>query len=168
MASTADATADAEGTGEEAPKKSRKKLFIILAAVLLLGGGGAGAYFMFMGGAPAEDHAAAAEPEPAPKPAVYVELPQMIVNLVSQPERVQFLRIKVELQVADEKVKAQIEPHMPRLIDAFQVQLRQMRASDFEGAAGVYRLKEELLRRINAGVFPARVEAVLIKELLLQ
>lgn len=167
MASTADATADAEGTGDEAPKKSRKKLFIILAAVLLLGGGGAGAYFMFMGGGH-DEIAAPAEAEPAPKPAVYVELPQMIVNLVSQPERVQFLRIKVELQVADEKVKALIEPHMPRLIDAFQVQLRQMRASDFEGAAGVYRLKEELLRRINAGVFPARVEAVLIKELLLQ
>jgi flagellar protein FliL len=169
MATTADATA-ATGADEattDAPRKSRKKLFIIAGAVIVLCGLGAGGYFMFTG-APAETEHAADSKEPPPIPAVFIDLPPMVVNLVGQPDRPQYLRITVALEVSDEKVKTQIEPLMPRMVDAFQVQLRQMRAVDFEGAAGVYRLKEELLRRINAGIFPARIESVLIKELLLQ
>ena len=37
-----------------------------------------------------------------------------------------------------------------------------------EGSAGLFRLKEELLRRINLSVYPAKVEGVLFKEILVQ
>ena len=43
-----------------------------------------------------------------------------------------------------------------------------MRPADLEGSAALYRLKEELLRRINQAVYPAKVDAILFKELLLQ
>jgi flagellar FliL protein len=42
------------------------------------------------------------------------------------------------------------------------------RTSDLEGSAGVYRLKEDLQRRINAAIYPATVTNVLFKEILIQ
>jgi flagellar FliL protein len=46
--------------------------------------------------------------------------------------------------------------------------MRELRPADLEGSAGMFRLKEELLRRVNLTVYPARVDAVLFKELLVQ
>ena len=62
----------------------------------------------------------------------------------------------------------QIQPYLPRILDAFQVNLRELRPADLEGSSGLFRLKEELLRRINTAVYPARVEGVLFKEILVQ
>jgi flagellar FliL protein len=57
---------------------------------------------------------------------------------------------------------------MPRIMDAFQTYLRELRPSDLEGSAGLYRLKEELTRRVNASIAPARINAVLFKEIVVQ
>ena len=62
----------------------------------------------------------------------------------------------------------EIQPRMAKVVDAFQVYLRELRKSDLEGSAGVYRLKEELLRRVNVAIYPSRVESVLFKEILVQ
>ena len=57
---------------------------------------------------------------------------------------------------------------MPRVMDAFQTYLRELRPSDLEGSAGLYRLKEELTRRVNVAIAPSRVNAVLFKEIVVQ
>jgi flagellar FliL protein len=166
MASTADAEAAAAVGGDEKPKKKGllgKKQLMIAGAALVLVGGGAGGYFTFMKKEP--PHEAAAE---APKPKAFVEIPEMIVNLAGPSERPQYLRLKIALEVADERLAKQVEPMMPRVIDAFQVHLREMRRGDLDGSAGLYRLKEELLRRINQAVYPAKVDAVLFNEVLVQ
>jgi flagellar FliL protein len=62
----------------------------------------------------------------------------------------------------------EIQPRMAKVIDAFQVYLRELRKSDLEGSAGIYRLKEELRRRINVAIFPAQVENILFREILVQ
>jgi flagellar FliL protein len=62
----------------------------------------------------------------------------------------------------------QIQPVMPRIMDAFQTYLRELRPSDLDGSAGLYRLKEELTRRINASIAPGHVNAVLFKEIVVQ
>jgi flagellar FliL protein len=46
--------------------------------------------------------------------------------------------------------------------------LRELRTTDLDGSAGIYRLKEELARRVNVAIHPARVDAVLFKEILVQ
>ena len=69
---------------------------------------------------------------------------------------------------SDPKTADQVKPLLPRVEDAFQVFMRELRPSDLDGSAGMYRLKEELLRRVNVTVYPAKVDAVLFKELLLQ
>jgi len=46
--------------------------------------------------------------------------------------------------------------------------LRELRPTDLDGSAGLYRLKEELTRRVNAAVAPNRITAVLFKEIVVQ
>jgi flagellar FliL protein len=169
MANVADAPDAEAGEGEEAPKaKSRfslklgkKQIMIVggLVALLAIGGGA----FMFLGGS----HEEAAEPAEK-MPVVFVDLPDMMVNLTAPSERPKYLKMKIALEVSDEKQAEQVRPLLPRVVDSFQTHIREMRPEDLDGSAGMYRLKEELLRRINQAVFPAKVDAILFKELLLQ
>jgi flagellar FliL protein len=61
-----------------------------------------------------------------------------------------------------------VNENLPRIVDNFQVYLRELRVDDLQGSAGMYRLREELLRRVNLAVRPARVKDVLFKEMLVQ
>jgi flagellar FliL protein len=151
---------------EAAPApKSKRKLVIIAAAVLLLLGAGGGGWFFFFNHHGDEKHAEA----PAPKPPVFVDVPDILVNLAGLPgERVQYLKIKVVLEVKDEPLVEKIKPTMPRLMDIFQTYLRELRATDLAGSAGLFRLKEELTKRVNAVISPGQVNAVLFKEVVVQ
>ena len=46
--------------------------------------------------------------------------------------------------------------------------MRELRAGDLSGSAGLFRLKEELTRRVNVAVAPQQVSAVLFKEIVIQ
>ena len=61
-----------------------------------------------------------------------------------------------------------LEAVMPRIIDNFQVYLRGLRIEDLQGAAGLQRLREELLLRVNAAAKGKHVRDVLFKEMLVQ
>lgn len=154
----------AAAEGASAPK-SKRKLIIIAAAVVLLLGAGGGGWFFFFNHHGEEKHAEA----PAPKPPVFVDVPDILVNLAGLPgERVQYLKIKVVLEVKDEPLVEKIKPTMPRLMDIFQTYLRELRATDLAGSAGLFRLKEELTKRVNAVISPGQVNAVLFKEVVVQ
>ena len=158
------AVTDDDGAPDKAAAapKSKSKLMIAAAAVLLLAGGGV-CFFFFRHAAP-EIHA-----EAPPKPPVFLEVPDMMVNLVGSPgERVQYLKVKVVLEVKDAPLMAQITPTMPRVTDIFQTYLRELRPSDLNGSAGMFRLKEELTRRVNTVIAPGQVNAVLFKEIVIQ
>jgi flagellar FliL protein len=154
-----------EADGAPAPKRKLPFKLIVLAAAALvvLGGGGAAAYFVFGG-----KHESKAE-GPVVKPVAFMDIPDVVVNLSSpNNERTQYLKVRVVLEVPEQSVIAQIQPLLPRVMDAFQTYLRELRPSDLEGSAGLYRLKEELTRRVNAAIEPARINAVLFKELVVQ
>jgi flagellar protein FliL len=103
------------------------------------------------------------------KPAVFVDLPEVLVNLSgSGTDRTQYLKVKVVLELPDQSLMQQIQPVMPRVLDAFQTYLRELRPSDLDGSSGLYRLKEELTRRVNAAITPNKVSAVLFKEIVVQ
>ena len=128
----------------------------------MLAGGGGGAYFMLAGG---KDGAAAA----AVKPPAYVEVPEVLVNLSNVgADRTQYLKVKIVLEIPDAALGPQIESTMPRVMDAFQTYLRELRPTDLDGSAGLYRLKEELTRRVNTAIAPSRITAVLFKEIVVQ
>jgi flagellar protein FliL len=158
--------AEGGAEGEAAPSK-KGKLKLIIAAVgflVILGAGGAG-WFFFMHGHGEEVHAEA----PPPKPPAFVEVPDMLVNLVGAPgERIQYLKVKLVLEVKEERQVEAIKPSLPRVTDLFQTYLRELRASDLNGSAGLFRLKEELTKRVNAALSPNQVNAVLFKEIVVQ
>ena len=138
--------------------------YAVTAAMLL--GGAAGAYLV-MGGPKHQEAHAAAEVK---KPISFVDVSEMIVNLASEPgqDRQRFLKLRVALEVKDPKAVDDVQPLLPRVVDIFQVFVRELRAGDLEGSGGVFRLREELLRRVNVAVAPTRVDAVLFKEVVVQ
>lgn len=159
---------DADGAAEQPGKRfalPSMKVLIVAGAALLVVAGGGGAYFMFFKSPATEAKAA----PPQPKPVVFVDLPEVLVNLSSAgSERAQYLKAKVVLELADQAMIAQIQPVMPRVMDSFQTYLRELRASDLDGSAGLYRLKEELTRRVNVAIAPGKINAVLFKEIIVQ
>jgi flagellar FliL protein len=165
MADSDEAEGEAAEAAAAATPKSKLKLIIAAVAVLLIFGGAASWFFFLRHH---DDEAAHAEAAPQ-KPPVYVEVPELLVNLVGSPgERVQYLKVKVVLEVKEDKQSEAIKPTMPRLTDIFQTYLRELRASDLNGSAGLFRLKEELTRRVNVAVSPNQVSAVLFKEIVVQ
>jgi len=154
-----------EGVEGEAPKGGKKKLIIIGAVVLALAGGGG---FVFLKKKSGDGHGEAVVE--VKKPVVFLDVREMMVNLASEPgqDRTRFAKIKVAIELKDAKVEGEVKPLMPRIEDTFQVYLRELRASDLSGSAGISRLREELLRRVNVAIHPARAEAVLFKDVVIQ
>jgi flagellar FliL protein len=184
--------------GEEGVKKKKKLsgkalvLFIILPAILVLGAGGAATFFL-MNAAPAEQHADAghgkgkekgghgeggdaAEGVPGPNGTtitqgdgvVYVTLPDILVNITGADGRATYLKLKLTLEAPDDQVVAALTPAIPRVTDQFNGFLRELRTDDLSGSAGAYRLRLELLRRVNLVIAPSQINAVLIEEMLVQ
>jgi len=187
---------DGEGAveGAEKPKGrfgflklnlSRKTLMFVVApavAVLLLG---VGAYmFLFSGGeetATAEGghgeagahgemagegaaHAEAAKP-------VFFDVPDILVNVSAGGDKPAFLKLSVSLELeggGDAHATETIEQVMPRVVDQLQTYLRELRVEDLTGSASVFRLKEEMLRRVNLAVEPVKVKDVLFREMIIQ
>jgi flagellar FliL protein len=171
-----DKSADDEAEGEAATAEPKRRRFagrtivlFVIAPLLLLVSLGAGAHFSGLtakvfGGGDSTEHAAA---QPA-KPAVFYNLPEMLVNLNTAGRRASFLKISVSLELENAMDIPRIEAVMPRIVDNFQIYLRELRVEDLRGSAGLYRLREELLARVNNAAQPARVNDVLFKEMLVQ
>jgi flagellar FliL protein len=154
----------ADGAEATSSKKGKLKLIIAAAGFVVILGAGAG-WFFLMRGHGEEVHAEAAPP----KPPSFVEVPDMMVNLVGAAgERVQYLKVKIVLEVKEEKQVEAIKPTLPRVTDLFQTYLRELRPSDLNGSAGLFRLKEELTKRVNLALAPQSVSAVLFKEIIVQ
>jgi flagellar protein FliL len=157
---------EAEGGAVEAEAAPKGKLKVVIAAVgFFLLVCGVATWFLFFRGHSEEMHAEA----PPAKPPVFIDVPEMMVNLVGMPgERIQYLKAKIVLEVKEEKQVEAIKPSLPRVVDIFQTYLRELRPADLNGSAGLFRLKEELTRRVNTAVSPTQVNAVLFKEIVVQ
>ena len=161
-----------EGEGAVAPKKSlagflsKKMLLIIVPALLLAVGGGAGAYFFLKSGK--SDVAKADEVPLTPPKVAFSDMQDILVNIQSNDGTPAYLKLSVSLELDDDAQKVAIQPLMPRITDQFQAYLRELRLDDLKGSAGVLRLKEELLRRVNVAAAPYHVRDVLLKEMIVQ
>ena len=157
------------------PEKRRggKKLVLfIILPLLILCGGGAGLYATglldsLLGGGEEQAEEVAEDAGP-PEPGVFFDIPDILVNLNAATRESSYLKLSVSLELGSEEDIAAIERVMPRINDNFQVYLRQMRLEDLHGSAGLYRLKEELLRRIQTAASDVDIRDVLVREMLVQ
>ena len=164
--------------GADAPEdggSKRKKLilFIVLPLLLLIGVGVGVAVMLglFSSEPPANVDEEQTQVEEVVAPTVqttFFEIPDLRVNLNTSGRKSVFLKIKISLEIADPADIDTVNQLLPRIVDNFQVYLRELRVQDLQGSAGMYRLHEELLRRVNIAVRPAKVKDVLFKEMLVQ
>lgn len=165
---------DFDDADENASKKGKSKMLVVIGAVVALLAIGGGA-MMFMGGGKAkseEEHAEeVSEPTKGGKVAakpVYYELPEFLVNLSGSGNRVSFLKMSVTLELRDQAAVPLVEANKPRIIDTFNTYLREMRPTDLNGSAGIYRLRDELMTRINKTVEEGLVKDILFSEIIVQ
>lgn len=168
-----EAAAEGEAT-EQPPKKNKKLLLMIIIAVLFIGGAGAGGFFFLSSkesetAAEGEEGKATVTAEPArPVQSFFFDLPDITVNLSSNGGAARFLRIKTVLEVGSQTDVLELEKIKPRIVDDFQVYLRELRPDDLRGSAGAYRLRHDLLLRANQAAQPIHVHNVLFRELIVQ
>lgn len=150
----------------------KQKLIAAAGLLVVILGGGAGAYFLM--GSSAKEEAQGAETVRTaasnlpPAQAAFFDVPDIIVNIQTTDSAPAYLKLSVSLELEKAEAKAAIEPVLPRVVDQFQTYLRELRVEDVRGSAGVMRLKEELLRRVNLAVAPTPVHDVLLKEMIVQ
>lgn len=148
-------------------------LVVGLLLLALTGGGGAAAYLLGLwpGAESGSAHAAGsveAKPVPAPRKVTFVDLPDLLVNLRASDRRPRFLKLRLALEVGDEQVGETVRSLTPRVMDSFQLYLRSLGEHELDGPRGLQMLKDEMLARINHALAPARVDDVLVKEMLIQ
>lgn len=153
-----------------------KLIIMIVVPVILLAGGGAGAYFMgVFSDEEAGNEAMAEEVEPEeteppvmPENIVFVDLPDLLLNLNVTGRRLRFLKVVTSLEVASEEMAEIVRQMTPRILDNLHLYFRSVEPEELAGPDGVYRIKEDLLVRINDTIQPATIRDVLVKEMLVQ
>jgi flagellar FliL protein len=101
-----------------------------------------------------------------PDGVVFYTLPDMVVNMQTADGKPTFLKLKLTFEVPDHDTVEALEPARPRLQDMFTTFLRELRPEDLAGSQGSYQLRLEILRRVNLVIAPAKINAVLIEEML--
>lgn len=172
------ATEGEENSEDSAPplkrKKSKKKLLFILLPILLLFGAAVGLYFSGMldsliGKENVEESEVDIFADAGFKKTIFYELPEVVVNLntpANQPQNK--LTVQISLEIEKQIDVALIESIMPKIIDNFQVYLRELRIDDLQGATGLYKLREELLFRINDAASPASITNIMFTKMLVE
>lgn len=177
-AKTEDAEETAEGAeGEGAEVEGGKKklpimklaLFAGIPLVLIIVGVAAAFMLGLFGGKESEEADAAAAEEAAKHAVQFYDLPEILVNLNTGGKSETYLKLHVALEIPEEAdAAATLEPMLPRILDRYQVFLRELRLEDLNGSAGTYRLKQELLRRVRTAGLAVEVSDVLIREMIIQ
>jgi flagellar FliL protein len=148
--------------------RSKKALLIIATLAVVAGGGLAGAHYAGLIG---DRNAADAGSEstgasPGASEPVYYELPEFVVNLNTGSRRTTFLKLRASLQLENAQTVPQVGERLPLIVDHFQIYLRELRPEDLVGSAGTYRLREELLKRVQLTLAPISVLDVVFAEML--
>lgn len=154
-------------------KRGRKLLLLVFLPLMLALGGAAAAVMLGVdfkslvtgaGAAVAEDDAPGLDPASV----VFVDLPELLVNLNVTGARLRFLKFAATLEVGSEEEAALVKQFVPRITDNVHAYLRAVQVEELGGPDALYRVKRDLLARVNQEVRPVRVRDVLIKEMLVQ
>jgi flagellar protein FliL len=170
-AAAAEETSKPDETPEQPePAKSggRRKLILLAVPVALVG---VSAGLWFSGVLPrllGMQHAETPTDQATPQKPIYVDLPELIANLNSSPQRPSYVKLTARLEVQKQEDVERVKTAMPRLQDLFLTYMREMRPQELRGSAGTYRLREELIARANLAVAPARITDVLFTQMLVQ
>jgi flagellar FliL protein len=148
---------------------SRRTMILVAAPIVVLAGVGGGLWFSgivprLLGLGQSGKTAEKAKPTTP----IYIDLPEIIANLNSTPQRPSYVKLTARLEVLKPEDVERLKAAMPRLQDLFLTYIREMRPQELRGSAGTYRLREELIARANLAAAPAQVTDVLFTQMLIQ
>lgn len=98
----------------------------------------------------------------------FLPMEEFAVNLNTGGRQSRVFGITVTLQLDKEADREAVVLRMPVIRDYFTIYLRELREEELQGSGGIFRLKEELLRRINAAIAPIHIRDILFKNILIQ
>lgn len=143
--------------------KGKMKLIIIIAAVILVAGG-IGGYFFFS----SKGHSEEAAPKTDVKgvPIIY-SLDPFIVNIYDGQD-LRYLRVKVEMDVASEEVKAEMQARQAQFRDAILVLLSAKTLLDVRDEQGKNQLRQEIFTAVNNILAPGKLKRVYFTDFVVQ
>ena len=157
---------------QEEKKGGKKKLIIFLLLFLLLGGAGGGAAYKFLvldKQQKDEDKAEkiVEEIKNIEEVGIQYDLGSFIVNLADK-DADRYLKISIVLEIQDEKVKMEVEKRLPQIKDVITTLLFTKTSQDLKTPEGLERLKEEILKRVNAILPIGGIKNVYFTEFVIQ
>ena len=163
---------------EQPPKKKSKlKWFILLFLLLLIAGGSAAAWFLFLkdkfadiiGGTvnSTQQQTEKVVVNKAKPLANTVSLPVFTVNL-ADPLGQRFIKINLDLEVADAKVTDEIAQQNARIRDTILLLLSSKSYADLATTESKLLLKSEIADRLNSILGPGKIYQVFITDMMIQ
>ena len=99
---------------------------------------------------------------------VYYDLPHIMANLNPGSATPSFIKTTVTVEAPSQEVVNRLQAIQPKVMDIINTYIRELRPSDLKGSAGIYRLRDELMLRVNKALYPDKVNNILFKEILIQ
>jgi flagellar FliL protein len=168
-----------EGKEEPSKKKSNLKLIIMIVVGVLLLGGAVGGGFLFLKKsssdetkkAPTKEEVKADTKKEAAKQdenMTMFSLDPFVVNLVSNPSEIRYLKVTIKLQLAKADYTQEMTDHLPQIRDALLILLSSKDYVALRTVEGKMELRDEILERVNRIAKGDKAKAAYFTEFVIQ
>ncbi|HOP40606.1 MAG TPA: flagellar basal body-associated FliL family protein [Geobacteraceae bacterium] len=144
--------------------KGKMKLIIIIAAAVIVVAGGIGGYFFFSSKGPSKEAAPKVDVKGVP---IIYSLEPFIVNIYDGQD-LRYLRVKVEMDVASEEVKAEMDARKAQFRDAILVLLSTKTLLDVRDEQGKNQLRQEIFTAVNNILSPGKLKRIYFTDFVVQ
>ncbi len=98
----------------------------------------------------------------------FLSLGEMIINLDTKGKGISYVKLKISFEIYGLDNIEATKKWMPKIKDIIVLYLRELRPSDLYGSIGLYKLREELLLRINKVLYPNKITDIVFEDVLIQ
>ncbi|MBW2645646.1 MAG: flagellar basal body-associated FliL family protein, partial [Deltaproteobacteria bacterium] len=165
---------DAKTTEAPAPTEAKatfpiKWIIVGLLALVIIGGGAFVAlrYFSASDSSSSKENSAAKAEEKEVQVGMMYSMEPFIVNLLDKGGK-RYLKVKMELEVPDEKVSQELVIRKAQLRDTVLLLLTSKKFEDVNRLDGKFQLRNELIFRINQVLRTGKVQALYFTEFVVQ
>jgi len=156
-----------------AKKSSKLKWALLIFILLLVVGGGIAAWFLLLNdkvslsGGSGASRVERVEAQPVSPIGITIPLAQFTTNL-ADPLGKRFIRLNLEVEVADKRVGSEIAQQNARIRDSILMLLGSKAYADIVTMESRMMLRSEITDRLNAILGPGKVYQVFITDMVVQ